>query len=300
MWRLEKEKQDIYLVFIFCTVVRVGTLKSWKSHFLNKRIFFFCVSLCWPDVSPLPHKGLIICTSRSWETSLEETHGAYSDRVRSIVQMFFVLHSIGESAAFAPTYLLFFLTSCLDVKKREPQKSSQGREAAWAAYTCCATDLQRRGESMEDGGGGGGDLAHGSKALPGRRQLVHMCKCTRVPSQFNSWQIQNRISFTIYDLPNETIFFSDVIGVSRTRRRSVSSVCFWSRSRSTCAFGKKKKIKKERKKKENLWLLGRIWKARCPPPEDDVAGLFPHKRTMFTFGKSYHWGKLDVVVVKFN
>lgn len=98
-------------------------------------------------------------------------------------------------------------------KKKEPQKSLQGRDAAWAADTCRATALQRRGESMEDG-------AIRRTALDrfqAHRQLVHICECTRVPSSFNSWHIQNRISFTIseiYDWPNETIFFSPTCLVS--------------------------------------------------------------------------------------
>lgn len=103
--------------------------KIFTSHFfvLNARVSMHAIrhvkelkkSLCWPDVSPHPHKGLIICTSRSWETSLEKTHGTYSDRVRSIVQIFFLSCIRSESLQLLHRHACFFHTSCLDVKKKK-------------------------------------------------------------------------------------------------------------------------------------------------------------------------------------
>lgn len=184
-------------------------------------------------MSPLPHKGLIICTSRSWETPPGENTRYVFRPCLPHCSDFFVLHSIAETAAFALRYLLFshILSGC-EKKKKEPQRRLRGREAARAAYTCCATDLQRRGESLEDRG----DTAHGSEPLPGRRP--HLQKHAGSQTSFNSWQIQNRISLTISELYTfakqddfflflqRKIFPPPQLGVSPTRRHSLSSVCF--------------------------------------------------------------------------
>lgn len=143
-------------------------------------------------MSPLPNKGLIICTSRSWETSLEKTHGTYSDRVRSIVQIFFfVLHSIGESAAFAPTCLLFshILSGCKKKKKKSHKRAcSAGKqrglpthavqqiysegESRWRTATIWHTALKRFQAIVSSSTS---TNAHGSRPplIPGKSRAVY-------------------------------------------------------------------------------------------------------------------------------
>lgn len=189
---------------------------------------------------------------------------------------FFVLHSIAETAAFALRYLLFFPPHFVWMwkkKKKEPQRRLRGREAARAAYTCCATDLQRRGRVV------GGPRRYGARLWTASRPSSTSAHAHGDPTSFNSWQIQNRISFTISELrtlARQDDFFSfpaaeDFSSPSARCQSDAPSqselslflilfqiyLCIWKKK-------KKHKTKKGKKKKGNPFLLGQIWKARCP------------------------------------
>lgn len=262
------------------------------------------MSLCLPDVSPLPHKGLIICTSRSWETPLEKTRGTYSDRVRPIVLIFLsCIRSQRLQLLHWDTCFFSHISSGCEKKKKEPQRRLRGREAARAAYTCCATDLQRRGESLEDRG----DMAHGSEPLPGRHPHLHTHTGTRlrlIPGKSRTVYHSQYRSFTLW--PDKMIFFFSCSGGFFLPLGSVSvrhAVTVWAQSVSDLvpdllSHLKKKNKKREEKKRKSI-SVGTNMKSALSPPDDGAAGLFPHKRPMFTFGNPWHGGKRDVVV-KFN
>lgn len=153
-------------------------------------------------------------------------------------------------------------------KKKEPQRRLRGREAARAAYTCCATDLQRRGESLEDRG----DTAHGSEPLPGRRP--HLQKPTGtwlrlIPGKSRTVHHSQYRSFTLW--PDKMIFFFSCSGRFFLPLGSVSvrhAVTVWAQSVSDLVpdllVHLKKTNKKRGEKKGNPFLLEQIWKARCP------------------------------------
>lgn len=227
------------------------TLKRNKSNllffFLKRSTYrFLCVSLCWPHVSFLPHKGLIICTSTAWESSLEKTHGAHSDR--SIVQNFLsVLHSIGDSAAFAPTHLLFFFfhTSCLDVgekkkKKKEPQKASQGL----ASSVCCLHMLCNTFTAKGRVDGGRRRLWRAA-LKPFQAIVSHRPHLRMHTGPVFVWFLANPEPYIVCDIGDlrfaqqDDFFFFLPYVIGPDCCRSLRSVWFWSCSRSTCAFGKK-------------------------------------------------------------
>lgn len=224
------------------------------------------MSLCWPDVSPLPHKVLIICTSRSWETPLEKTHGTNSDRVHPIVLIFLScirsqrLQLLHWDTCFFP----HILSGC--EKKKATKEIAVPRSSAGCLHMLCKR-FTAKGRVVE------GPRRHGARLWTASRPSSTSAKAHGVPTLFNSWQIQNRISFTIselYTLARRHDFFLFLQWKIFPPPGSVSvrhAVTVWAQSVSDLVPDLLVHLKKKQKKGEkkgNPFLSGQIWKARCP------------------------------------